>query len=221
MPLKDDLLQRTLDQLAEVVRSLASLQQANDFDEAEAVLQEAYRKHTGSEAALFRRLPSEQILSVLSSAGVVDRDKSFLIATLFKTEAALREARGEDVQVGLQVKALDLYLEAALAELDTDELPGNIAQLEQQLASYALPVATQWRLFEYSRFLRRYDDAEDKLFDLLEQLGPTDEVTTRGRRFYTALLATPPERLEAGGLPLAEVREGATAFETALVAASP
>ena len=217
MPLKDDLIQQTLKQLAATLQALSGPSDPQALEKAEASLKDAYRKHTGTEAALFRQLPSDQLLGVLSSAGVLDREKAYLIATLFQTEVMLQKKVGEDAAknalVGLKLKALDLYLEAALAELDVDDLNSKIASLSAELSGFVLPEATEWRLFEFAVMQSDYAEAEDRLFRLLSDLGPTPEVTQRGQRFYNRLRALPEEKLVAGGLPLAEVREGQAAFE--------
>ncbi len=225
MPLKDDLIQRTLEQLAEVVRALSGLGDTPSAQDgvardgvgaAEAALHEAYREHTGADAALFRSLPSEQLLNVLSSAGVLDREKSFLLATLFEVEVALARARGDRAPVALQLKAFDLYLEAALAELDADELDEKIAETRCALADFVLPEATQWRVLAYDVLRGRYASAEDGLFALLETFGPSGALRARGRSFYRALQAKPDAALSAGGLPRTEVDEGLATFEARL-----
>ena len=218
MPLKDDLIQRTLEQLTDVVRALAGLTTTQDISVAEAALQEAYREHTGADATLFRQLPSDQLLTVLSSAGVLDREKSFLIATLFEVEAGLAKAKGENAPVTLQLKAFDLYLESALAELDFDTLDERIANMRAELADFVLPEATQWRVFDYDVLRGHYADAEDGLFGLLETFGPSDYLNQHGRGFYRSLQARTDAELSAGGLPRAEVEEGLTNFEARLEA---
>lgn len=216
MPLRDDLIERTLEQLAEVVRSLMGLHSVQAAAQAEQLIQEAYRQHTGSEAGLLKRLPSDQLIQVLSSAGHLDREKAFLMASLFRAEEKLHQATQQETNVGQLNKALDLYLEAALAELDVADVDTYIAELTEELEPYALPVTTQWRLFDYALFRNQLAVAEDQLFGLLEQLGPTPELAVRGRRFYQELKLSSDDRLEAGDLPRAEVEEGSSAFEERL-----
>lgn len=213
MPLKDDLIERTLEQLAEIVRDLTGVHQRS---RAEAFLQEAYQEHTGTDASLLKRLSSEQLLKILSSAGTVDREKAFLIAALFQAEAQVQAQQGHAV-TAWQLKALDLHLEAALAELDLIEVDVQIAHLLNELAAFTLPQATEWRLFEYARLRGNYADAEDRLFDLLEQ-GYSEHLAQKGNQFYQTLLNTKDEKLEAGRLPRAEVMEGLASFEAELAA---
>lgn len=225
VPLKDDLIQQTLKQLAATLQALSGPSDPQVLEKAEISLKDAYRKHTGTEAALFRQLPSDQLLGVLSSAGVLDREKAYLIATLFQTEVALQEKVGEgsaakNSSVGLQLKALDLYLEAALAELDVDDLNDKIADSSAELSGFVLPEATEWRLFEFAVMRGDYAGAEDRLFRLLNDLGPTPAVTQRGQRFYSRLRTLPDEKLAVGDLPRAEVEEGQATFDRAISSAA-
>ena len=212
MPLKDDLIERTLEQLAEVVRDLTKVHQR---ERAEAFLQGAYQEHTGTDASLLKQLPSEQLLGILSSAGTVDREKAFLMGALFQAEAQVQLQQGVS-GTAWQLKALDLHLEAALAELDLDEVDTQISFLVGELSAFALPAVTEWRLFEYARFRGAYAEAEDRLYALLEQQGYSEVLAQKGNQFYQTLLNTPLEKLESGGLPRAEVVEGLASFEAEL-----
>ena len=225
MPLKDDLIERTLEQLAEVVRELRSAHAVRAADDAETFLNDAYQSHTGTQAELLKKLSSQQLLSILSSAGVIDREKAFLMAALFQAEAELALVRNTGNSDELKLKAYDLYLEAALAELDVDDLDTYIAALSEELDAFVLPEVTQWRRFEYAWLTGNFAEAEDKLFGLLDVTlashgAVTPQLEDRGRKFYLTLQNTPEEKLEAGGLPLEEVKEGATAFNDSLAKAA-
>lgn len=225
MPLKDDLIERTLEQLAEVVRDLRGMHAQRAAQEAERFLQDAYQEHTGTQAELLKRLSSQQILNILSSAGTIDREKAFLMGALFQAEAQLAIVRDSGDADELKLKSYDLYLEAALAELDVEDLDDYIAALETELDAFVLPEETSWRRFEYAWLRGNFAEAEDKLFDLLELTlanhnEPTARLEDRGRKFYLTLQNTSEEKLVAGGLPLEEVREGSSAFNDALVRAT-
>lgn len=211
MPLKDDFIARALEQLAEAVRALTALQSEQNAENLRAVLEEAYREHTGSKASLFHTLPSEQILHILKSAGTLDREKAFLMAKLFQAEAALAKLRG-DAQDRYQLKALDLSLEAALADLDMAELDDTISELEAALTAYNLPELTEWRRFDYAAYKGNYAHAEDLLFGLAERF-PSELTKDKGRSFYQTLRQLTDDKLVAGNLSRAEVEEGLRAFE--------
>jgi hypothetical protein len=210
-------LQRTLEELTEVIKALLSLHSPQTITQAEEALKKAYQQHTGSSADLFRQLPTDQLLAVLSSAGVVDREKAYLLASLFYVEAELQLAKGLEPSVAMQLKALDLYLEAATDDVDAEDLDERIAALLEHLADFVLPEATQWRRFNYAQYTGKYSDAEDKLFDLLGEYGASETVKHYGRSFYKRLLQSSDDDLEKGGLPRTEVEEGREAFEQELL----
>ncbi len=211
MPLKDSFISLLYRRLTAVIQQIKELQQAQRPEAAYEALNEAYRELTGSEAALIRRLPTEQLLPLLSSTGSIDGEKCYIIAVLLQAEMVLDEALG----VAALGKAYTLLLEAALAEIDAPDLHIRITELGEVLENYDLSLATQWRVLDYRVQQEHYAKAEDQLFDMLGHYGAS-EVATRGRAFYRRLLQTKAERLAQGGLPLAEVEEGLAAFEAAL-----
>ena len=214
MPLKDDFLTRVIEQMAKTIVTVTTLKERAQFDEALAEVNRAYRANTGSGREIIHLLPSEQLIGLLGSSGVVDAEKCLLISELLRVEADVLEARDGEASPALRLKSLDLLLEALLAE-DT-LLPGYAAQataLEGKLEDYSLPPGTERRLFEFYALQGAYAEAEDWLFRLLERAGSDPELLARGRRFYGALLALPDEALEQGGLPRDEVEEGLAALE--------
>ncbi len=214
MPLKDDFIQRSIEQLAEVIRALLRLKSPETIDQAEKAVAEAYQKHAASSAELFRQLPTEQILAIISSVGQVDKEKAYLFASLFYVEAELQKATGEQVSTPLQLKALDLFLEAAIDDVDAEDVHERIRHLQTDLGDYVLPEATDWRIFDYAQYTGRFDDAETLLFDYLANYGSNETLRAKGEAFYKRLLKMKDAELEKGGLPRAEVEEGKLEFET-------
>ena len=214
MPLKDDFIQRSIEQLAEVIRALLRLQSSESLQQAEKAIAEAYEKHAASSADLFRQLPTDQLLSIISSVGKVDKEKAYLFASLFYAEAELQKAKAEPVSISLQLKALDLFLEAAIDDVDADDVHQRIEHLEAELADFVLPPATELRRFDYAQYSGRFADAESLLFELIGTDESTKEfLLSKGRAFYQRLLAMKDLELEKGGLPRDEVEEGRLEFE--------
>lgn len=228
MPIRDDLILRMLDQIGEVAARVLTGRVPGALHEAERELASAYRELTGSGRALVARLSSEQLLAILGAPSRFNRERGYLLARLLEIDASLADARlreaGEaDDAAGARasadvdrLKALDLYLEAALAGLDEDDLDGRIAALAEALTAGALPRASHWRRFAYAEARGRFADAEDLLFEGLERFGTDDDVTERGRAFYRGLHGRTDAELEAGALPRDEVAEGRDAFEREL-----
>ncbi|MGL4608565.1 MAG: hypothetical protein ACRCYY_02605 [Trueperaceae bacterium] len=163
MPFRDDLIERTLEQLNATLQKI--LQTPSDIDKAEAVLAEAYQKHIGTDGQLLKRLSSQEILSTLQTTNTLDKEKSYLIAALLEAEAWVHETIGQDSSEA-QLKALDLYLEAALKNVGADDVDARVKRLAKALEDFVLPEATEWRLFHYEVKEAQFDKAETRLFEL-------------------------------------------------------
>jgi Family of unknown function (DUF6483) len=211
VPLRDDLIQKTSQQLAGVLRSL-ELEENPDTRQARTLLQATYQQFTGTDGALLRQLNSADILKTLSVSGKPDPERGYVIAILFEVEARLEQLSGHSTS-DLEIKALDLYLEAALGNIGAEDSHERIAATRERLESFVLPESSEWRLFHYEVERERFDKAETKLFELLEQLGSTKTVNDEGHRFYKTLLHLSDEVLEGGNLPREEVEEGYAAFK--------
>jgi hypothetical protein len=205
VPLKDDLIQRTIEQLDDTLREAVRLG-AGAYEAAILEIDAMYKRHLGGTRQLVHSLASEQLLEILSSAGPLDHEKTYLIASLLRAEAELIET--QQLAARLRCKALDLFLEAEVAGLSLEGGTARIGELQSALAGRDLPAATLWRLFDFQKLQERYAGAEDVLFELLERFGSTADLIQRGRAFYQELLGLSDEVLEAGGLPRDEVEEG-------------
>jgi Family of unknown function (DUF6483) len=214
MPLRDDLIEKTSQQLSGVLKSL-ELQDNPDTDQARTMLQVAYQQFTGTDGALLRQLSSADILRTLSVSGKPDPERGYVIAILFEVEARLEQLSGR-VSSDLEIKALDLYLEAALGNIGAADIRERIEITRGKLEAFVLPEVSEWRLFHYEVKRQQFDKAETKLFELLEQFGKTQKVTDECHKFYKTLLHVSDDTLEGGNLPREEVEEGYAAFKARL-----
>lgn len=220
MPLKDDLLLRTVEQIA---RSLARLSgRVHDpaaAGEVRVQLEDAYRDHLGVAGGTIRRLSTDQLLDVLSAAGALDGDRAFVVAALLELDAEIPDP-DEAQRAGLRMRALELYAEAGVVRVGQVDLPERVRRVRAALRDYQLSSAAYARLMRYLEADGRLAEAEDLLFEWLEDSGATRFVVAEGRAFYERLLARDDAALEAGQLPRGEVREGIAAFEATCAAGS-
>ncbi len=216
MPLRDDYIQRTIEQIAQVLRYLLGQRDERAFEQLMQELDGAYDERLGSSRRLIRRLGSEELLATLSTTGQLDRERAYLMGVLLAVEAQALEARNRPVPPALRQKALDLLLAAAAEGLDVDELDGRILDLQHALRDVLLPEATLWRVFEYRVRRGGYAGAEDLLFEILERFGDDSTRRERARGYYAWLDRRSDAELERGGLPRPEVREGRAALEALL-----
>jgi len=210
--------QRTLAELA------VALERLNRFDDvgageaaagaaARALLDRAYRRHLGTASEVVQRLPSDELLAVISTTGRVDAERAFLTAALLEVDAAVGEADLDpDRDAALRLRALDLYAEAGVARVGVDDLGERVRRLRADLRSHVLPEASYGRLLRWYLQDGRFAVAEDLLFEWLDEHGPSATLRAVGERLYDDLEATSDERLEAGELPRDEVHEGRALF---------
>lgn len=209
MPFRDDLIERTIHQLSQILSGMLFHQTGPS--ELESFLQQTYQKHTGTNGNLLKQLSSQDIISTLKTTGQMDKEKGYLMAALLEAESLLVED-----QAPLKLKALDLYLEAALADAGMEDLDQRIEHLGAALETFVLPEVSQWRLFRYALKQKAFDKAETRLFDILEQFGITETLSDEGHVFYQALFHLSDGDLTRGGLPRAETEEGYAEFKTRL-----
>jgi hypothetical protein len=207
MPFCDDLIERTIEQLSQILSRML-LHQVSPV-ELETFVQTTYQKYTGIDGTLLRQLSSQDILNTLNTTGQLDKDKAYLIAALLEAESSVTSDN-----VDLKLKALDLYLEAALDNAGMDDIHQHIEKIIHELNDFILPEATEWRLFNYEVLKQHFARAENRLFDLKRRLGD-EAVKPKVLEFYTLLQNTSDEDLEKGGLTREEV-EGQLVFHGAL-----
>jgi len=241
MPIEDDLIQRTL---AELSAALGRLERRPDPAAAAAareLLDRAYRRHLGVAGEVVRRLPSDQLLAVISTTGRVDGERAFLTAALIEVDAAMPSGEGAavpGVEVAaaaaggapvptaaagdagaslLRLRALDLYAEAGAARVGVADLPERVRRLRAALLEHVLPEASYARLLRYYLHEGRFAVAEDLLFEWLEEHGASAALRAAGEGLYEDLEAESDERLVAGELPRDELAEGRELFRRSLV----
>lgn len=219
MPFRDDLVQRTIQQISQILAYLLGQRDQDSFERLIDVLDEVYGEQLGLRRDLMHHLDRESLLDILSSAGHLDRERAFMVAELLRAEAVGLAVRNRPVHPELRWKALDLTLAAALEGLDVEEVPERVAEHLEALGDTELPEATLWRLFGYRVAQGGYAGAEDLLFEALDRFGVDAEAARRGRAFYGELRRRKDGDLRRGGLPRPEVQEGAAELERRLRAA--
>ncbi len=205
MPFRDDLIERTIEQLSQILSRM--LLHQTSYAELESFVQQAYQKYTGIDGNILRQLSSQDILNTLSTTGQVDKEKAYLIAALLEAESVI----SEQDQESLKLKALDLYLEVALADSGIEDTPQRIQKLAKELEGFILPKVTEFRLMDYDLKQGYYAQVEDRLFDLRGRLG-IEAVKAKGLESYSYLSKLSHDELEKGGLSQEEVQSGMKDF---------
>ncbi|GGD75801.1 DUF6483 family protein [Paenibacillus nasutitermitis] len=203
-----DYFMRMIEQMTEVVRQVAGLRREGKPEEALLIINDMLDKRFRLNGKLIRSMSESDLLRIMTTNGVVETANLHAIALLMKEEAEIYDEQelGER-SYPVRLKALKLFLHLAL--LDSPPMPrkpsDEALELLGKLDAYELPEETKWLIFEWHDADHRYDQAENILYELLEDGALSQE---EALSFYQRLLLLPDDLLESGGLPREEVLDG-------------
>lgn len=204
-----DYFMRMISQLAAVLSEVLFHKKAQQLEEARGGIRTGVKSLLGFDLDLLHSFSDTQILELLRSGAELDAAKCYVAAMLLKEEAdidSLENKKAESVNTG--AKALSMMLELFLS--DIAPLPATLGSevdtLIETLSQYELPLHVEEKIFRYYEQARRYDKAEDTLFDIVER---SRQFVPEGLQFYQRLLKKSDEELQAGNLPRDEAEEGA------------
>lgn len=187
------------------------LKDSGKIVEAHEVMNEALKHFSGlSEDTLLKLKPSD-IIQLIGGVDGLNVKKCYVLAELLKVKGDLYVEIGNvEKSYAFYLKSMHIYLETSLASSDSIFQPDHeqIRELLELLREYILPLETLTLIFQYFEYIGEYGKAEDILFELIEEGSYPSHIVDDGVAFYERLLQKKPEELEAGGLPLDEVREG-------------
>jgi tetratricopeptide (TPR) repeat protein len=196
---------RQIEQVGRMLAAIVGLARGGRGDEALGMFDEAYKPLLGVGTGVVAVLDEGQLVDMLTSGSNPDMRRVAMAMELLKTEADLYAEAGR-------------LREAVVRYRRAITLAGTLAArserlLDQQLATGLLERAGELELSDAQRLavarvleaLGRYADAEDALFELIDDRpgdpGPVEEAIA----FCQRLRPLEPEQLAAGGLSLEEV----------------
>jgi hypothetical protein len=200
---------RQIELAAQALARVLALAKGGRRDEALGLFDEAYRPLTGVSGRVVATLDEEQLLTLLTSGSAPDPRRLTVAIELLVTEADLRAEAGEEKQAAAHYpRALGLtaYLAGHLGRLPEGDLARKLAD---RAGTLALTPSQRLHLARLHEALGQYGDAEDALFEVLDD-HPDDAAIDHGIAFYQRLLAKDDDDLEAGNLPRDEVRAALT-----------
>lgn len=218
-----DYILRLIEQISQVMARLLMLKTMEERQEALLQLEEFYGKLMLPPVRLLLRMPDEDLLALISADGRADLDKTAALAYLLKEEGRVHEGMEHYGESSVRFnKSLFLFLTAADQGADIAGLDckAAITELRGLLRTYAIPEPTLRMLVQFYEREGRYAEAEDALFELLEEQADSlsgDSLTAEaGAAFYGRLRQLPDQSLEEGGLPREEVEQGERDMERLL-----
>ncbi|MBW7455679.1 DUF6483 family protein [Paenibacillus sepulcri] len=203
-----DFFMRMIEQMTDVARQVMGLRREGKPEEALLIIDDMLDKQFRLNGRLIRSLSDSDLLRIMTTNGVVETANLHAIALLMKEEAAIYDEQGlPEKSYPVRLKALQLFMRLSL--LDSPPMPRTPSEealeLLPKLDAYELPEETKALIYEWHDADKRYDQAENMMYELLEDGALSAE---EALSFYQRLLLLPDELLEAGGLPRDEVKDG-------------
>jgi tetratricopeptide (TPR) repeat protein len=196
---------RQIEQVGQMLAHILGLAKGGRGDEALGLFDEAYKPLIGVGSKVVAVLDDGQLVDLLTSGSNPDLRRVDMALALLKAEADLYAGVGQAGEAALRYRRA-LALAGCLAAR-SERL------LDQDLAAGLLERAGELELSEGQRLavarvleaLGRYADAEDALFELIEERPDDPEPVERAIAFCQRLRPLEAEQLAAGGLTHEEV----------------
>jgi tetratricopeptide (TPR) repeat protein len=198
---------RQIEQVGQMLAAIMGLAKGGRGDEALGRFDEAYQPLVGVGSRVVAALDDGQLVDLLTSGANPDMRRVALALDLLKAEADLYGEAGRAGEAARRYRravALAGCLAARSERLLDHELAG---ELLERAAGLELSAAQRLAAARVLEALGRYADAEDALFELIDERPGDPEPVGQAIAFCQRLRPLEPERLAAGGLTPAEVND--------------
>ncbi|HEY0752590.1 MAG TPA: DUF6483 family protein [Ktedonobacteraceae bacterium] len=217
-----DYILRMFEEMSRAIAQIVYQREMKDYHASHELIDQQFRQTLGMGSGFIQALSDETLLALLTTLGVLNTEKCWLVALLLKAEGDLHaDEHDESKSYYSYLKACNLFLEALYNQNHKREIEKivEIEALLNKLEEYELPLRTKQLLFWYFEFTNRYGKAEDLLFAILEEetdeamettegIESMDEMRIKGRAFYARLLSKNDSALESGDFSRTEVKDG-------------
>lgn len=180
MPVRNDYMMRLIEQLSETVGVLLGMRKRQEPEKEVSTIDEALKRMLGLNARLVTGLSEPDLVALLTKDGYGELERLAAVAVLLKEEGDAFTRMGQERSAyAARKKALYLLLHIGSrgAEPSFLKLHQEIEDLLTLLGPYEMPSVTRRELWLYYEEIGRYADAEDVLFELLEE-GPERQTKT-------------------------------------------
>jgi hypothetical protein len=205
-----DYFMRMIHQLAQVIGKVLKLNEVKQYTEALEEVQRSSKQLLGMDLRLLTSLSDVEFIRFFSLGERFDVEKCVVTAKLLQLTGEVRERQADEPgKLHSYSTSLSLLLELLFRESETlpKEYFDEIDALIGKLTSYELSSDLLRKLFRFYGIVRRYDIAENVLFELVER---DSGVREEGVKFYERLRTKSDEELEQGNLPRNEIEAGLT-----------
>jgi tetratricopeptide (TPR) repeat protein len=196
---------RQIEQVGQMLAHILGLAKGGRGDEALGMFDEAYKPLIGVGSRVVAVLDDGQLVDLLTSGANPDLRRVALALELLKAEADLYAGAGQAGEAAVRYgRALALAgCLAARSERLLDH--GLAAGLLERAGELELSATQRLAVARVLEALGRYADAEDALFELIDERPDDPEPVEQAIAFCQRLRPLEPGQLAAGGLSLEEV----------------
>jgi tetratricopeptide (TPR) repeat protein len=196
---------RQIEQVGRMLAHILGLARGGRGDEALGLFDEAYKPLLGVGTRVVAMLDDAQLVDLLTSGSNPDMRRVAMALELLKTEADLYAGAGQTGQAATRYRRA-VALAGCLAARSERLLEAGLAEdLLARAEELELSTGQRLAVARVLEALGRYADAEDALFELIEEDPDDPEPVDQAIAFCQRLRPLDPARLEAGGLSLEEV----------------
>jgi tetratricopeptide (TPR) repeat protein len=196
---------RQIEQVGRILAAIIGLAKGGRGDEALGMFDEAYKPLLGVGTGVVAALDDAQLVDMLSSGSNPDMRRVALALELLKAEGDLYAEAGQAGEAAVRHRravALAGCLAARSERLLDRDLAGDLLE---RAAELELSTAQRLAVARVLEALGRYADAEDALFELIDEDPEDPEPVEEAIAFCQRLRPLEPEQLAAGGLSPEEV----------------
>jgi tetratricopeptide (TPR) repeat protein len=198
---------RQIEQVGRMLAAIVGLAKGGRGDEALGMFDEAYKPLLGVGSRVVASLDDAQVVDLLTSGSNPDMRRVALALELLTTEADLYAGAGQAGEAAVRYRRA-IALAGCLAARSERLLDhGQATVLLERAAELELSVSQRLAIARVLEALGRFADAEDALFELIDERPGDPEPVEQAIAFCQRLRPLEPEQLAEGGLTLGEVND--------------
>ncbi|MHC1720726.1 MAG: DUF6483 family protein [Clostridiaceae bacterium] len=194
---------------SEVIEGILAMIEKKEYVKALNMIDNAFKEFFRLGENFFTSLSEENLLDMVKTNSILDADKCIIVSKLLMEDARVTELiYGKAEGFYLYGKSLYLYIEAFInvdGGTELDKYFKDIDLLMNKLSDYKLDMKLQKQIILYHVKNGRYAEAEDILYEMLEDKDYSDDLKAYAAELYKALLLKDDAELEKGNLPREEI----------------
>lgn len=168
----------------------------------------------------FNSFSDENLIDMIKTDGTINADKCIMMAKLLEEEADILEILGDSNEAFyINLKSLNLFLEAYINKDNNCDLYNFFSDIDiviEKINDYKIPIIIQSKMIDYYTKINKYDEAENILYEILEDQEFSKNVIDKALSFYETLLTKSDDDLDNGNLSREEINESLAALKKKL-----